>query len=321
MNDTKFCTNCGTENLATSLFCKECGAKLDVVPFEEVVLEEAHSTAVVEPSPDHIDDVIVQPAIIEPIVAPTVTTENYIPLSDEDVQAYMGDSSQRLFKKYKKHCSGKSTFNWSVFFLSILGIPFVWFFYRKMKKVGTIVLAIWFALIIGSSCFAYLSYNSASAPVMSFVESSLDIVEDEFRVASGIAKSNNNNKTIEREFNKMLDNFLNDPSTFILFAISVLFSIAQIVFIFILPFKANKLYFKKLDNDIRKSKFRDSAATDLRSVGGVNINAALCTGFLLGFLVKLIAIAPVVLFSAQFSFDLFEAVQRSLSNMGIIIKW
>ena len=111
------CPNCNTPNDADYSFCANCGAALKT-PAEQDI--------------------------------------NGIPVPE--VADYVGKNSEKYIPKFKKFARfGKAGWNWPVFLFSyLLNIPFVWFFYRKMYKVGAIVLAISLAITVTySACFTY----------------------------------------------------------------------------------------------------------------------------------------------------------------------
>ncbi len=59
----------------------------------------------------------------------------------EDVALFVRQEPQKYISKFQKVIKGKTTFNWAAFFFS----PY-WFFYRKLHKIGAIILTIFIIL-------------------------------------------------------------------------------------------------------------------------------------------------------------------------------
>ncbi len=321
MTEFKYCHDCGTKNKQNAAFCKNCGTNIDELPslspaeevYNEVVQPLASGTVAETPT--------------EPVTETSTETANSVEsdyaesFTDEDVNLYLGDGSEKIFKKYKRFTEGKSAWNWPLFFYSLLGIPFVWFFYRKMYKAGAVVLAILVALSISFAAFSYLTCDAASENVIAFANASVDVIENEFHIMANSDRTALLNQKFAREFNNMLADLLNNLPFLTYFSLTSVVVALQAVFVFMLPAKANKLYFKKLTADLTRLKAQKADEKAIRAAGGVNITTAVVSGFLISALIKYACSIPMGIFFNSFFMELLEVALHFISNFGIKIKW
>lgn len=161
--DIKICSECGTENENEYLYCKNCGAPLtsakneDTNNFSGTVQSEASSG-------------YSQPA---QIAEPPQSNAAYTPygiyadcgidgIPTEDVAFFVGKKSAGIMPKFIKMeiTHSKTSWCWPAAILGFIFGPMgaaLWFLYRKMYKIGTILLAIGAALTVVTSAMTYNS--------------------------------------------------------------------------------------------------------------------------------------------------------------------
>lgn len=136
MENKTVCPNCGAENKSDYAYCLNCGLALSA---------SSPASAVT--------------------VAPASQTDGFADsfegISGEEMAAFIGKGNRDYLTKFAKMKNGKkASWNWAVFLFGLLlGLPFVWFFYRKMYKVGSIVLAGWLAFTVASAALISPFFN------------------------------------------------------------------------------------------------------------------------------------------------------------------
>ena len=177
MEQKKICPRCKKENGAEYRYCISCGTTLPVTDAPDGGTVCAPQTAgqaggmLYQPRPEY------RPRRTEPQYQPQGAAMPYMPtgipdqksrprypasqytpeepLTDPSEQArvFIGKNYDRISEKFisldRRH--SKVSWNWPVFFFSLCGLPFAWFFYRKLKGVGTAVLCISAALTVAVS--------------------------------------------------------------------------------------------------------------------------------------------------------------------------
>ena len=302
MSNVKYCHNCGAQNVEEAAFCKLCGTDILELPKAEPT---SFPNCLTTPDDTATNQA---PCKTVPALKSTITDAP----SPEEASLYMGDDSESLLKKYNRYLNRQSVFNWPVFFFSLLGVPFVWFFYRKLYKVGAIVLAVCFVLSCSSALLKYLTYDSASESIVAFAENSVDAVEDGYRDISNPKRDKSINDKINREWIKTTNKLLNDPDFMTCLVLIAVLSFIEIAFALILPIFANKIYFAKMKSDIKTHK----TATPY---GGKNVTLATTCGFTLGTLLECIRLIPVIIMCVGFSGEFGRIILDLLSNFGIRI--
>ncbi len=326
-NKINYCHNCGAENKITSKYCKLCGTTLNNIPektpaelpFEETI-ELTETTAIPENTvfKDTVSNSSAQPVATKAPVSEqkakhTADTDNSF---GETFKEYMGRSSKSLYKKYIKHQKGQSVWNWAVFFFTLLGLPFVWFFYRKMNNVAVTVLAIWFALTATSAVAGVLVLNEIQGPFYSFVSTTVSLAEKDFKIVAGKIIGNNS-RTIVTEFNKMLDIISENELFWVFISIFALTVILKIIFLFVISGKANKLYFKHMEKDVRQLQNSGASIDDIRNAGSPDAPAATISGFILGAVIFLTAAIPLIVIFVEFLPFVFDSIIRLMKRIGL----
>ncbi len=104
---------------------------------------------------------------VPPAAAPQPTRPFYAPASTagnmselDEMAAFIGPNGYEYAQKmqYMKMQLKKASWNWPVFLFGfLLSLPFVWFYYRRMFKQGTIILVVTLAFMLSiSACTAGL---------------------------------------------------------------------------------------------------------------------------------------------------------------------
>ena len=190
--DLRICSQCGTENEDDYSYCKSCGA---VLPVSQAAFEQNRPVTpppYVVPTQSTYSDPRQyegpqgnppngQPQYGQPQYGqPQYGAGQYppppkvVPVPDSidgvataDIAAFVGSKQEYFIPKFAQH-AGRGSFaswNWPVFLFGfLLKVPFVWFFYRKMYKVGSIILAIWFTTAYPMS--AKLILNNPPSPML-----------------------------------------------------------------------------------------------------------------------------------------------------------
>lgn len=135
-NELIACQVCKTVNNATAKFCRECGSALEKSePLEAVnqQLEEPQQAPQPQPEPE-----APQPTGFE--------------ITDHEMAVFVGPRADYFLPKFQKiHSGRRKGWNTTVFLFGLLLGPVVssfWFFNRKMKKIGALLLAAGVALTV-----------------------------------------------------------------------------------------------------------------------------------------------------------------------------
>ena len=181
MEPKKICSVCLTENRSDFTFCKNCGSKLPVTEQETTVNNDA---------PLNTD------------IQPTEETASADGISEfEERATFIGKNGQQIAQKQmeKKRLFKKSGWNWPVFLFGLfLGLPFIWFFYRKMHKQGTKVLiaSLAFLIAIGGCAAGFIS------PIFEAVSVVLDpLAENDYFVIVNYSKAEAKAQDLANEIN------------------------------------------------------------------------------------------------------------------------
>ena len=151
------CPQCGAANTNDQAYCPACGTSLHR-------REEAQSNSL----PPHripplSDESHPHPPSVDPYstiyggLSPDETIDG---IPAKEVAIYVGPNSQYYLPRFKAVCQGGNTWCWSAFFLN-----FIYYFYRKMYRVGAMLLAVYVLLSIPSFLWS-LEYSRAVLETM-----------------------------------------------------------------------------------------------------------------------------------------------------------
>lgn len=220
-----------------------------------------------------------------------------------EVADYIGNNSEKYIPKFKKFQRfGKSGWNWPVFLFSLLlNIPFVWFFYRKMYKIGAIVLAVSLAITVAhSACVTY--FCSAVANYFP------DIFEISFAAQQGALQP----ELAEQMTTELIEQIIVDlqsrrgfvTCSYIIEIIGYLkFGLALVYSIF-----ADYWYYKKAMNDLKKLNVDGPpSAIDVVTKGGKNTASGVLTGIFVSIVQGMILFIPTF---SIFITQIFEVLEK-----------
>lgn len=264
MNSKIYCPVCGAENDDGFMYCTRCGAKLARPQYggSGNDSDSRYEQAEVETPP--------------PAGSPTELDE---------LAAFIGDGSYEYAVKLnhmKKH-GKKSSWNWPVFLFGIiLGMPFIWFFYRKMKKQGWITLGVCAAFTICSLICVVGILN----PLLDVFSSVLPAggntgnhISVDYESPFGGSYADYDDDEIEaiitEAFNRYASRFL------VLAVVALVLSVGKILFEILLAVYANDMYRRHAEKKI--AELKNSGIynmSDIRIAGGTSVGAAVLSGIL-----------------------------------------
>lgn len=230
--DCKICHICGSENPEEALHCGNCGAL-----FGDAQTDKKCPNCGKQNDPDavHCNQCgmpLNMPAggFFEgnPYLVGTDIDENEMigEIKAGDAAAFVQTSAKNYLPKFKKMAEGKKTFNWAAFIFS----PY-WFFYRKLYKPGIAFIAIFAtATLVFSGLFSQEmtefmnTYASAAETLQAGEVSDEEYLEIEKKLEEALKKA----------------------------AIPVAVTAgANLIIKFICGLIANKLYYKKIIDDMK----------------------------------------------------------------------
>lgn len=289
--EKKICSACGTENEPEYAFCKNCGNSLNQS-------QNASDSSANTGTNTHA--YTNQTAWTNPgqyAYGPYGYQYGDIKISGisaDTMSAAIGPNAHKFMPKFMEMELGhkKIGWNWTVFLLGfLLGLPAAscWFFYRKIYKVGAIVLAVGLALTILSTIF-----------IGNILTTLADFYED-YNVQYGI--SYNDDFEIEID-----DDFLVENPEYItrMFKPTIwasLISFVNLAIVIVISLFANGIYRDELIRKITRlnARYPNLDQSQLSRYCGTNTLAAVLAGVAA-------FIAHVALFSYLFSVFLEMAV-------------
>ncbi len=285
---SKICNTCGAENSEDYKFCIACGNPLSEQGIPAVISSEEKTAE-------------------EPLSGDTLYG-----LPAEEVASFTGGKDSRMYSKLvKAESEGKlGGWNWPVFFFGVLaGMPFIWFFYRKLYKVGAILLAVSLAVYMTAAISVFAFYDSAFLkPFSALIKSHPELMEDtDIRISDDDVSFNFNYDYADGtpsggadsadEYTAELVNAWTDEAGSIILSLVLvlLSSIAQFTVGMIMSAKANSIYISHMHKNDRR----------LRELGGGMLpeyEFAKCCGTNKGLAIGLgIAVAVIVLLTVEVS--------------------
>ncbi len=280
----KICPKCGTACEPDHAFCSKCGNSFAAEEYNKGYGRPTYYK-------DTLDGV------------PTAEVVDYI---DRNSYSYL--------PKFFKYSNGaKAGWNWPVFVLGLFGLPFVWFFYRKMYKAGFIVLAISLAIVLGSFGALGVGIESLEKPMVEYLSTVYDIQDkygisgdiddlydfDDYYYDDGFDGYDANDDGFEKEMRVATQKFINEllnNETFRLMSILMqLLSYLQMAFTIVLPIFSNYIYYKKAMRDLKMlNEDGYPNGYTVQTKGGVKTWAAVLSG-IGGYLLMIIGGLAVIM--------------------------
>lgn len=323
--ERKFCHKCGAENFADYVFCKNCGTKLVTDEAEQSVETPVTEQPATE-QPATEQPVAEQPVTQteQPPVQPFVPTAAPTPEFIEDVPTaeisdFVGKNSHNYMPKFFNFNRGsKLSWNWPVFLFGfLLKIPFVWFFYRKMYKVGTAVLAICLALSICAAVLLSSIIGMFAPLVIEVAETMYTDMQDGFYLEDDYFDYDDYysdvdsyvNEQLQAEILQQVSNIMMSPRYTALSTLLSFVNIAQFAFVIIISMFANNIYYKKTLKTLKKLNTNSMPSGEtVHNLGGTNTAAAVLTGIFGSLALVIIAIIPFIYTFVEIVMSLYPIV-------------
>lgn len=326
MENKKKCLGCGAEYSGEYMFCKECGSALQTVEAEaeqpaqvindenlnneEVSNEQKVEQAVAEP----VAEPVAQPVVAESPVAPSeeaINGDDFINgVPTAVLSDYVGEKSTKFIPKFKKYSRGaKAGWNWPVFLFGLLlGIPFVWFFYRKMYKLGVLFLAISIAFSVGSTLTAVSvveALGDASEKHIEAFADEVDDIEDRYKLSVRPGKETQKaldeqkeyeiEKAAENTVKEFTKDLLKNDEFMKMTIISYLISLVNFAYVVIVSMFANSLYYRSAVGSVVKLGRTGTLSQEkVKASGGVNSASGALAGVFGSIALFAIAFVPVM---------------------------
>ena len=230
--DCSVCHICGSENPEDALHCGNCGALLG-----EAQTDKKCPNCGKQNDPDAVHcnqcgmplDVAAGGFFAgNPYLAGTDIDENEMIGENKagELAVFVQTSSKNYMPKFKKLAEGKKTFNWAAFIFS----PY-WFFYRKLYKPGIAFIAIFAtAMLVFSGLFSQemTDFMNTYASAAETLQSG-EVTEEEYL-----------------EIEKKLEEAMKKAAVPVAVTVG-----ANLIIKFICGLIANKLYYKKIIDDMK----------------------------------------------------------------------
>ena len=298
----RFCTRCGAKVDSDHLFCAVCGTKLaDAAHTSETQFAIDTEVGVGQESYNGQSSFL--PNNIEGI-------------PEAEIRDYVGKNNHNFYQKFIKFSLGsKASWNWPVFILSLIGLPFVWFFYRKMYKVGAIVLAAWLVLTIGSGAITGGIVNSMAGPIENMALEMVTVAEDlgmydsDYVDDSVMLEYEHRTEAIsEKYFDEVLE-IAESGEVSGLSLLSQLISYINFAMLIVLPIFADFWYYKKTMKDLQGLNADGFPnALEVKAKGGTSTGAAVLTA-IVGIIVPVVVAAAVLV---PLIMDVFKTFYNAL---------
>ncbi len=313
-NRNKICPRCGYVADPDFVFCAKCGTPLvqpvvnqpqnpnpQAVPFEPVVTEAQAQQKV-------IDEKEVYRYNYDGNVIAYESTLNGLPTAE--VSDYIGKNRHRFLTKFFKQSFGaKGGWNWMVFLFGMLGVPFVWFFYRKMKKEGVITLILTLALSLCMAVSYGVAFRAVGNHAVEYFETIAELNNeygyyDEYDYDIPVpAQGSDLDSKYVAACDKALDDFDKATAENNVFAamsmVTQVITYVNLALTIMLAIFADRWYYKKAMADLSElNRYTTPDHETVMATGGVKTSAAVLSGILGGLgqvLLTALAIVPFVL--------------------------
>lgn len=256
-----YCPVCGAENRADYAFCLKCGS-----PLKAAAAGEA------------------------PFAAPQYGDIGGLP--EREVSDYIGASNNAaIMKKFKRLSDGASAcWNWPVFILGLFNMQFIWFFYRKMYKLGALLLAL-SAVIIGVNIAAVvMAFDAVSGPITEMIYNLAETVQ----TSGEYVLSDQQLYELSGEILSRLGEVLTGSFLWMYIAVQIV-SVVRVVMFVITPIFADKAYYGKTVRDITEMNKGNVTVEAVKAAGSPNTVAAVLSGVLFCIAYIVAVTVPVVI--------------------------
>ncbi len=322
--NVKICPYCGCVGGPDYVFCAKCGRTLPLTPeYTPPAAWQATSS-----SPYQAAEPVTQAtATVEPTVSRDDVYEcchdggrvmyekelDGVPTAE--VSDYIGKNRNRILPKFFKQSYGaKGGWNWMVFLFGVLGVPFVWFFYRKMKKQGVIALLLTFALTACTALTYGVAFGSLEEPATEYFETVAELNQeygyyDEYDFSVPFVNPESTDTAYQQEAEAAFDDYMATAQKDDVFAamsmLSQMISFLQLGLAVVLAMFADRWYYKKAMADIKAlNQFGTPDYETVMSTGGTKTSSAVLSGILGG----LAQVLLTVLLMIPFMLPVIESV-------------
>ncbi len=319
-NNRKICPSCGYIAEPDFVFCAKCGTPLVQPTVQQPIMQQpivqqpiAQENAVWQAEPIKEEDVYRCSYDGQAVVYEK--TLNGIPTAE--VSDYIGKNRHRILTKFFKQSYGaKGGWNWMALIFGIIGVPFVWFFYRKMKKQGIILLIISLVLSLAAGLTYGGMIAAVSEPATEYFETVAELNKEygyyseysynvpfvylEDTDSSYATKADAALKDFEDAVNKS-DNFAAlSMITQILSYLNLGLAITVAVF-------ADHWYYKKAMADLSElNRFRTPDCETVMATGGTKTKAAVLSGILGTLAMTFVTVMAIV----PFALPVLESIMK-----------
>ena len=249
------CSSCGTENEPEYKYCKNCGNEI----IEAQTPPETEFKA--EPQAEPVNQQQTYSKTPNGFIL-----DNISGVPTEEVALFVGKKAYKLLPKFSKmeFTGSKISWCWPVAVLGYLFGPLgaaIWFFYRKMYKLGAIFMALSLLLTVGFNLLPPVQtlYNDMAEWTEKYsVEDADEFTEEE----------------IAQAYKEQQELIFGNPTGVILMLTQGALSLALQLFI---GFNANKWYYNHTITSIKKVKSEESDPQKQRllyfKAGGCSVGA------------------------------------------------
>ena len=254
------CPACGAENNADYAFCLKCGRPLGA---------SAPSGGV------------------PPVWGQPTGDIGGVP--EREVYDYVS-GNQQVMKKFKRLSSGGTIgWNWPVFILGLFNMQFIWFFYRRMYKLGVLFLAL-SALIAGISITATVwALESARGTLTQIMQRFFESIE----LNGDYVISDQAMARLIRQISEAITNAMNNGMVLWIYIAVQLSAFLRFAMLIVTPMFADKAHYNKAMGDLRTINRGNVTTGAVIAAGRPNTAAAVLSGVLFGIAYLMAVTIPV----------------------------
>ena len=237
------CPFCGAENNSDYVFCYKCGGSL--------VLDTPPGKDTVWAKPTNIGNV-----------------------PEREVYEYVA-GNQTTMRKFRRLSYGSTaSWNWPVLILGLFNLQFVWFFYRKMYKLGALFLAL-SALITGiSAASVIVAFDSVRGPIAEVLQRFVESVGS----SGDYVISDRELSRLTQDITRLVMNALNSGTVMWMYIASQAASLLKFAMLIVIPIFADKAYYNKTMSELEKMNEGCVTEEAVAAAGRPNTLAAVLSG-------------------------------------------